>query len=328
LLELPIRTGGHSAAKTAALSLLMGCIFLAGVFGYKEQLTPRYTNPALQSVIFAANEWEYLGNLKGDSRSRKGIYYIDGPNSDVTLFIGDSHVAQYGPRIGNLLANNARANSIIFTVDGGCLPIPGVFEDGSIHAGCAEIRAKGLDLVGQDNVKVVVIGADWNDYFLYQTHYPKDKPTDFDYYYLSGGKKQYFRSGDGKQLALAGLENFLRTISAGKKVYLLLDNPQGNEFDPHNYFSRNRFDSTAAASTLHFVDMDPAEVKLRQEMIAVANHAGVEVIDPALRLCDEGKCDRMTNDGKPIYKDNSHLSSVWVKDNADYLDRAVIRAKN
>ncbi len=324
LLELPIRRGAHGQTKTTALVISMICVFGLGVLGYKERIIPRYKNPALQSVISTVNEWEYLANLKKNSKSSKGIYYIDSAKPGTTVFLGDSHVAQYGPRIGSLLADNAtRANSVIFVIDGGCLPIPGVFEDHPIHAGCDELRAKGFDLIRQEDVETIVIGADWNDYFLGQTRYPKEKPVDYDYYFLHDGRKEYFRRGDGKQLTLAALERLLSMIGSKKKVYLLLDNPQGNDFDPHRYFNTGRLGTTAAVAA-HAIATDPAQFELRRQMIDLAERAGVEVIDPMTSLCDSGNCARLTRDGLPIYKDNSHLSASWVKDHADYLDKTVI----
>lgn len=325
LVELPIRRGAHSQTKTIALVISMICVFAAGVLGYEERIVPRYRNPALQSVMSAPNEWEYLANLKKSSKSVKGIYYVDSTRPETTVFLGDSHVAQYGPRIGSLLAGNAAsANSVIFVVDGGCVPIQGVFEDNPSHAGCDELRAKGFDLIRQENVKTLVIGADWNDYFLNQTRYPKEKSLEYDYYYAHHGKKEYFRRGSGKQLTLAALEQFLSMIGKTKKVYLLLDNPRGSNFDPHRFFNTGRLSTPAASAPSRGVAIDPAEFELRRQMVDLAERAGVEIIDPWTSLCDKLNCARLTVDGKPIYKDSSHLSATWVREHADYLDKTVI----
>ena len=71
-------------------------------------------------------------------------------------------------------------------------------------------------------------------------------------------------------------------------------------------------------------EIPPAQLNLRQQLIDIARRAGVQIIDPAARLCDGKKCLRTTQGGTPIYKDEDHLRPFFVRQNAGFLDEAII----
>jgi hypothetical protein len=328
LLERPVRDGRFGDRRKVAIALgaAMAFVLAGSALGYVRNFSPHYTNPQLHAFISPAGTWEYLQRLKVDELTPKGIYHIDSTRPEVTLFIGDSHIAQYAPRIGRVVQNNlATANTVYLGVLGGCPPIPHVMNDTSEGQKCRQMRNAWFDLAEQQNVKVVVIGAMWNAYFIYHVAYPKLRPADADSYALRDGVRQEFRNGSGKQAAMAELEDLLRSLGRTKKVYLLLDNPENEGFDPHVFMSANRFGSAAGAAAHQAIARDAAQARLQEELTALAVRAGADVIDPVALLCAAGTCARVTADGKPIYASNNHLHPDWIRDNASYLDTAIVR---
>jgi hypothetical protein len=323
--ERPVRAPPLAHYRILVSIGLMICVAAGGTLARKHVLIARNTDPGYLAVIGAPNEWAYL---KSNAHSRsigEDMFEIDSGRSEATLFLGDSHMAQYGPRIGELIARDAAdSNTAIFVVGGGCLPIPDVLEDAPIHRGCAERLAAGRALIGRDDVKAVVIGAAWNTYLLEEVR-PKSKAEDYDYYFSKDGKKYGFRSGTGASLALAGLESFIREIAKTKPVFLLLDNPYGANFDPHSFLNRNRWSKASAfAGTARTTDMSAAQLRLHDELVLLAQRSGAAVIDPYPALCTGLKCIRISDAGIPIYKDPSHLSAAFIRDHADYIDRTLM----
>ena len=321
--ERPFRSRGNIGGKAMLAAAAMCAVCAVALIAYGAILQPRNSYPALRAE-FNVGDFEYLTNLNQGDAKRSGIYTIHSALPDTTLFIGDSHVAQYAPRVGELIAQSpARFNTAIFVVDGGCPPLPDVFEDARVHDKCRAIRDKGFRLLEQDSVKAVVFGAAWSGYFVDQAKSPKNSPSDYDYYYSGGGRRAYFRGGNGAQLALARFATFLAELAKAKKVYLLLDNPVGESFDPHNFFDRHL--GMAAPMESRRVTLAGAEqLAVRQELIAVAKRAGVELIDPWDTLCRERMCDRLSADQEAVYKDANHLNSTWIKSHAGYIDRALL----
>ena len=64
----------------------------------------------------------------------------------------------------------------------------------------------------------------------------------------------------------------------------------------------------------------PAQLALRGKLIALAQRAGVGVIDPMATLCEASGCRAATPDGEPLYKDAGHLRAGFIGPNASFLD--------
>jgi hypothetical protein len=229
------------------------------------------------------------------------------------LFLGDSHIAQYGPRFWKLAKQEA-VHTGIFVLDGGCTPIPDVFSDDPIRKNCKVIRDKGFALAERKDITTVVIGGAWNWYFL----------TSDEHYLLDAGKKVLLNSSNFKGLLLERLKKLLLQIkSEDKRVILLLDNPVGDDFNPYLFRRQLRL----VGVSVFVSSVTPIETRqsaLRRELASLAEEVGVEIIDPNSKLCVDDLCIRSTRDGIPVYQEGSHLSAQWVRDNADYIDQTLL----
>jgi peptidoglycan/LPS O-acetylase OafA/YrhL len=316
--EKPLRFGEHGKIKTIALFTSMCLILIVGLLA-NQVVRPRNANISeeLQRFVSALGDFEYPNGLKRystDIMSRE--YYLDSKNSDVSLFIGDSHVEQYSPRIVNVIQNNPlETNTVIILTKVGCPAIPNVFK---VNESCGELIDRALEIMKVESVKTVVIGGCWNCYFINAL-----KPDEAAYSVLENGKKEHFRDGQGSQLALLKLEDFLKEISKTKKVYFILDNPSGLNFMPQSFFKGNRLGKIEIKSESYITQMDNAQSKLRDTLIEIANRAGVEVIDPASKICNGQQCYRGLADIGAIYTDANHFRSSYVRDNADFLDKTL-----
>jgi hypothetical protein len=52
----------------------------------------------------------------------------------------------------------------------------------------------------------------------------------------------------------------------------------------------------------------------------IAARTGAVVIDPVEHLCDSVQCRVVDVEGRPIYKDDNHLRSSFVRDRATFMD--------
>ncbi len=297
---------------------------IAGVLADHRVVSVPVKNRDIEAMMSQPDVWEYLKDGDNSREIRPGVFELAGVPDSVTLLLGDSHVAQYSPRLGRVLARDSSAsNTAIFAVSGGCVPIPGVFEDTPVHRECPRVRETALDLATRPNVKTVVIGAAWNTYFIQQTG-PKVSSDDYEYYYLQDGQKYSFRSGPGAQLAMHGLERLLTTLAATKTVFLLLDNPLGHRFDPYSFLARNHFTRSIATDQTDPAAAIPAAQRLlREELLKLAARIHVRVLDPDASMCRGGRCARLMSDGAPIYLDTGHLSAAWVVRHADFMDQVL-----
>jgi peptidoglycan/LPS O-acetylase OafA/YrhL len=289
---------------------------LAGVLIFFGMPHPRNDSPALQAVADATREDNYYAGSREDALGGQFVYRVGSGKHNV-LLIGDSHIEQYAPRAIELARTQPdRTRTVYFATKGSCPPVPGLFTN--LNIGCDERRTAVLDLALGPQVDSVVIGACWSCYFT------GAGPTVN--YFLDDAKVAHpFLNGNGIDLSLQSLGRVLKRLSAHKKVYLMLGNPVGMDFDPLQQIQGSRLTHMAASTGQLTAPMpeDQAQLNARLKQVALAN--GAEVIEPFASLCAAGRCIRsMPDDGSPAYKDIGHLRPRYARSFATYIDPALL----
>jgi peptidoglycan/LPS O-acetylase OafA/YrhL len=300
------------------LKLLGGGMVLVAVagaavfFGLPE---PRNNSARLQVVANATLDADYYDGFKLDQIGEQLIYKVGGGPKRV-LFLGDSHIQQYAPRVMELARTLAMPadTAAWFATQGACPAVPGVHADKNI--GCAERRDAMLAYALGPEVDSVVIGGCWNCYFVGQGALA--------YYFRDADNKVHpFQGGDGIERALASMEFTLRELARHKKVYLLLDNPGGPEFEPKRLIEGSRLTHMEAMHSTPTAPLPADQKQLNDRLRAIALAAGAEPIDAMAVLCKDDQCLRTLPDGAPAYKDADHLRPRYTREEASYFDRTV-----
>ena len=320
-LERPVRAAARPgpAVRIAAASMAALCALALLAYGGWWHPRNRYTGLEAAARV---GDFEYLKDASRGPSAGAGVYSLPGTDPATTLLIGDSHVAQYAPRLGDAPASGGRRRSLLFVVGGGCLPVPGVREDAPVHRGCPQILSEGLELAAAERVKTVVIGAAWGQYLAAPADGAAPAAGAYEYYFSGDGRHVPLHDQAGIELALQSLQALLEGLARTKQVFLLLDNPDGAQFNPYRFLDR-RLLPLAGGRIRARVPLDPGQQRVRDLLTQVARRAHVQVIDPMDTLCIAEGCLRLTSDGEPIYKDDSHLSAAWIEKYAGYLDPAV-----
>ena len=292
LIERPIRFTRRASKAiyvVCGVLVVLGCIGLAAA---SRRLQPRLSSPAIADLMAAASDWDYpfdhnFGRVSGFERAT-----VTGNEARAVLFIGDSHIEQYWPRL-ELLTAGGRGPELRFATNGGCPPLPGlVGERGDV---CGRYLDFALQEARDPEVGTIVFGAYWQ-------------------IYLDGHEK------DG--IASASLARFRQHIADlvrdGKRVYVILSSPASPGFDPRRMVSR--LDGTIRSPSVPVRDIVARSARSVGAVRDAASSAGATVIDPLPSLCRGGVCPGVTSDGKPIYKDWSHLRPFYVRERAVFVD--------
>lgn len=321
----------HNSKSTVVivLSFLMILIFIVGTITYLKVIPPRNSSPEINRYINAVSDWESFKNLepfKADDQT----FYVKKASNEGVLFFGDSHVEQYAPRIDELLNyDNKTKRTAYFATRGGVPPIPSVFN--KIYGNMEEFRNTAINFALSPKIQIVVIGGYWNNYMRLpeKTALNNSAPS---FYFLENGNKipiLYGTVGRGKMMV--SLELLLKKLSATKKVYLLLDNPHGDELNPKNSFSGNRMTRLVVKNIQEKLltrELTIEEITIRNELIGIASRTGAIIIDPIPTLCPNGKCIIQLEDGEPVYKDNDHLRPFFVRKLSTYIDEPLLMQNN
>jgi len=63
---------------------------------------------------------------------------------------------------------------------------------------------------------------------------------------------------------------------------------------------------------------------INRDLRRIASASGARIIDPLATICPDGVCQVIDADGKPIYRDVTHLRPTYVESAVKYLDSTVI----
>lgn len=319
VIEKPIRFGKYSKSKSIILFVLMIVVGYVGYNSFKRDgLEFRSTAKQFKIISDAMNDWKYPQGLM--AQTRDGIeFYGTSTQAPSIVFFGDSHIEQFGPRIVSL-SHEFPIQPTMFLSGGGCPPIPNVLEDK--HPQCVNHVNRLLEFAKRTKtLQTIVIGGCWNCYFIKQTRQNPSKDDEYNYYYLSGEKKIFFRGQNGKERALHSLKEFLRDLSINYDVYLLLDNPQDMNFDPKNIVGKRSWIFESFVMPEQRIQIPLEQIQLNNELRSIGFEAGVKIIDQIPNLCTDNSCIRINHDGRPVYKDDNHLRPYFVIEHGGYIDQ-------
>jgi hypothetical protein len=287
----------------AGLASSVGALALFGTLVYGSYAESRSAHVQFLPEISAAYEdWTFQGNrtIAGDTRR-------------AALFIGDSHMQQYLPRVDELARRHrAPLRTLIFETEGGCAPVPGLERIG--HE-CGRFVEHALAVARRPEVEIVIFAASWPGFMERGDYYEAG----------DAHRRRVDLQGPAGDRALARLEAALaKLVAAGKRVYLVLSSPRGEQFDPRGMAKR-----VGLNFEVHIAEPVPrAEVAARTARIdarleRIAARAGAQVIDPKDYLCDQYSCPVADEGGRPLYKDESHVRSSTVRERFTAFDRFV-----
>lgn len=313
-IETPVRSGRAGRRIAPALTVAVAAVGVGGYLVFVSILLPRSAGFDLGRIITASNSIAYPGPRlqpfgPGPTQLRK-----QGQHPQTVLFLGDSTIEQYYPRIDWLLTEGAVQKSVVFAASGSCPPIPQVQDDHRPH--CAGLVERALDYARNGNVDTVVIGANWIQYF---EEYAENR-----YYFIDRGAHLALNgNAEGVRQSFASLKNMMASlISQGKRVYLILQGPTGTSVDPRVMIKRAwpdmRFE--IQAPTLLKRQLSEEFAYFVSPLRAAASEVGAIVIDPVEELCTDATCALFAADGEPVYKDDAHLNPAYVRKYVQYLD--------
>ena len=317
--ELPFRRRPANAATSRILALPAVCVLALALIAFANvgQTLPVWSLTRGESrIIRAVNAWDYPNKswkqLKAEGRR---FYAMTSSQKGEALFIGDSDVEQYAPRVAELIRREPQhALTAVFATEAGCPPIPGV--ERREHEACDYMTAA-MAYARQSNVKAIAISARWSVCL---------DDNDNCYYTDPGPWRRKPLRSDSAKHAFDRLETFLKELSeSNKKVYLILSIPTGRSLDPQNLFKRSAFSikigNTGGVSKAALL----AEyAPFRSELRRVAQESGAVVIDPMVILCSGDKCPAIAPDGEAMYRNSTHLSPYFARAHATFIDPVVL----
>jgi peptidoglycan/LPS O-acetylase OafA/YrhL len=316
-IERPFRVRSSGYAKPLALVAGMIVLLACGGLAATKVLSPR-----LRTVNAPTRtEWDFLKSRTAHfDKDGTGIYPLHADRAKQVLFIGDSHVAHYAERIDKVIGAAPDRPGAVLAIGGNCVPIDGVYMEGvfngdTVHFGkCWAQRDKAFEMAGQSRFGAVVIGGAWNSYFLEQDFFIKTDKGPLPLATPEGRAAAFQRLG----------QRIAALVKSGKRVVLVLDNPQSRELNSINSEVRLS-DASKGLRPNRTVHIEPRQRALQIELAEVGRRAGAEIVDPFAAVCKLDECQITSDTGHPLYKDSGHFNPDWAVGHADFIDMTTAR---
>ncbi len=325
--ERPIRFGGRpGGARVFLLCSGMAGVLLMGILMTKGMISSRAGLTSLgKQVSQARKDWDYpfpsrFGGAHGFQLDAK---IVRGKTGSAVLFIGDSHMEQYWPRINWVLHNlQGKARPVLLLTYGGIPALPHVNRvDGSTPAGFFDFA---MQEALKSNVTTVVCTCFWEAYFM--GGFPGEEPANI--YRVSDPQHTPVRPGSpAAQAVFTDLgQAIAQLVGRGKEVVVILSSPAAWAFSPR---ATSRLWQQRTARSQMRVERRTLEAfvyPVKKKLIEVVVANGGKVIDPYDYFEENGFFNGITADGEFRYRDHDHLRPFYVKEKASFLD-ALLEAR-
>lgn len=291
--EGPIRRS-QSAFVVRSLIVAMLVMFTFGFLSYKSFITSRagFNDQSHQAVV-AGKDWDYPTKSMTRFVFMGEDFYRIGQKTDEMLFIGDSNIQQYAPRVESKMKSYHGPMSIIFATFDGAFPM--------LHLGQSDRKETfvnhALAYAYQPQVKTIILGGQWHGAF------------------------NKVMSADGKERVLAEITRHIKQWrSLNKNVYVVSPMPVGHQFDP-KMFSQRSFIGIKPTSIQHASeDNHKISHHLNDIYKRIVSVSGNRPIDIYKDLCHQKRCLTHFRGRDFVYKDGYHLRASFVKDNIQAFD--------
>ncbi len=321
--ERPLRFGHNRRRNTIILVTLTVAMGVAGITTWWAQGFPeRYRsvpylsvskiNAAIGNGIFKSTPSMQVQKINGITVSRLG----HGKGS--VLFVGDSTIYQYGPRVQELLDQGRLKKTAYFVVGPSCAPVPGVIRNG-LFAMCNHLQSVEASVISQKQIKTIVIGAFWAGY--------QNSNIDNDIDIERNGKRLPM---DG---STSSINNFYANLTdevsclvqSHHRVYLVLEPVSDDRFNPAGMIIRSpigyKIDSNVFKGVL-LQRLMQANAMTNHRLAEIADATGAKILNPLQNVCGDGpSCSAFFDHGKPKFADGLHLQPEFVAHHIKIFDK-------
>lgn len=325
--EKHLRHQNHASSRKQAQRQVVGlygviaALCVSGIAICTGLIPARNTTRDVDALLAAQYDWAYPSrNFVRQRGAGPNVYTRAGTDPRYTLFIGDSVVEQFSPRIDRLLDEAKRPMySVLFATGGGCPSVPEVvYVVAHSHPICEEVTKAAYETARRADVAKVVIGGSWERYL---------NAADADFAVHANGHLIRYGQPGAVDTAFAALEAQVAQLTKTKKVYILLSTPKDSRFSPKSMLTGSRWTYLARRRDTPAIDIGAfadSVRPIRERLRAIAARHGAYVIDPIASLCAGTICPVIASDGEPYFIDHEHMRPFYVRERATFLDETLL----
>mgnify|MGYP005811979697 CR=1 FL=1 len=284
----------------------LSCLLAVTVFVEQGVYSRKQEQSLYHHAYNAQSDWGYpAANYNFENTQ---IRRIASNNEQKTLFIGDSLIEQYYPRMYELVTTQPDLNETWFLTHGGCFPIKAII---SFKRDCKNINHV-ESVLEQVDFETIVVGGDWWQRFQID-----------EWHVSTGSELVTLNTPQGKEIAFNLINELFSSLTANsKQVFVVLPLPTGKLYD-YKYVARQEFIGASYNNSYKKKDFEMKYASFTEHLSSLAKQHDIKVINPLDALCDTQLCNTADVNGAPIYKDTKHIRASYMREHVSFLDSMV-----
>ncbi|WP_158554846.1 acyltransferase family protein [Methylovirgula sp. 4M-Z18] len=300
-----ILVGTMSAAGVAGATVWLQGGF-AGRYANDQHLQISKLNAAVEDGVFQSTK-DMTRSLTGDIEVSK-----IGSGASKVLFVGDSVVYQYGPRVQELYDEGRLDKTVYFVVGRACAPVPDIKKPHPFEH-CHRFLEILDKVMAENHIDTVVLGSLWA------------LETDTGVLVRDGKKYVPVKGERGTSLFYEKLRDEVTELIKQKlKVYLILSPPTYQGFDPREMVRRSLLGvkiNTDLIDGAKVSELREFSADANNRLAQIARETGAVTLDPLPDICGAQKsCSPFFDEGIPKFADSTHLRPSFVATHITFLD--------
>lgn len=304
--EKSIIFGNKNTIKSMCLILLISVVGSIDLLIKNNDGFTTY-NIALTRISEAKGDWEYPKGLV----SRNGYWVTSNRPSKVLMF-GDSHIEAFGPRVVDMYKRNS-IDDVAFVTSGGCAPIPNLYRSEKFLK-CDE-NFKNLEkALLSEPIETVILGGSYDSSL-------NNKES---FFLENTGERLSLASELGRSKAVFSFYKFVERLSKGYKVVVMSHAPASSKFSSSNMLGSGDGNRKIPLKASINNEQFSVDNNLEIEMESWIEPLNVTYVSQSKKVCPNGLCLPLTDDGRPKDKDGSHMRLSFVKEYMDVLDPYIL----
>jgi peptidoglycan/LPS O-acetylase OafA/YrhL len=325
--ELPIRKNKENTLRVVKMQVCfsLGVVLLSSLSVIGILPSRLALNPLVMEADVAKSDWEYP--FQNNFKKNNDFVIVNASHEKSkgggVLFVGDSKMEQYWPRIKYVRDHfEGLVRPIYFLTAGGSPTLPNVrnrapgYHDDIFYKFC-------IDSASSSDIEIVVFCCFWEGYFPNENA----EHTSLGLYYINDPLKD--RLELDSEYFLKVIEQFgndiRKLVDSGKVVYVILSGASSQSWNPKN-ISRFQFITKSSDRLPVSIDeINKLTISIDNFVSKVTLANGGKIIDPKKFLLDDGGFYGRSKDGKFNYKDSHHMRPHYAREKAVYMDYIMIK---
>ena len=168
-----------------------------------------------------------------------------------------------------------------------------------------------------NRIETIILGGSFRPYFNYEE-------AEGSFFIKKNGDTVNLNNEDARKKSIESFIEFVKELSRSYEVIVVSNAASASEFSPTNILGLYKNRRSIPLSVVINNDAFKLDSELETLMDTWFKAIDITFINQSKKVCPNKICLPLTKDGRPKYKDSSHMRPFYVIEHMDILDQFIL----